>query len=66
MNTQKVKLTTEQINEQYKIAAGYFDLIQIELRYKDLINLEKVEKYIKAYKKHCFLIENPYIEMPVF
>jgi uncharacterized lipoprotein YddW (UPF0748 family) len=60
------QLNENQINEQKKFAAKYYDLIQKELSYKDLCNLTNIKYYSECYKKHMELVYNPYIEMPVF
>jgi len=65
MKTQQVKLTAEEIEEQKKYAQKYLDLINHELAYRDLVNVENVTKYTAAYKKHSEIAESGYVEMPV-
>ena len=66
MKTELKKLSENQINEQKKFAAKYFDLIQKELAYKDLCNLNNIKYYSECYKKHMELVYYPYVSLPVF
>jgi hypothetical protein len=66
MKTELKKLNENQINEQKKYAAKYYDLIQKELAHKDLCNLENIKYYSESYKKHMELVYYPYVELPVF
>ena len=65
METQLVKLSEKQIEEQKKSAKKYFDLINKELSYGDLVNLENVKSYTDSYKRHSELAKNGYVEMPI-
>ena len=57
----KYELTQTQIAEQIKFAAKYLELINKELSYKDLINLENVTSYTESYKRHCEIARNGYV-----
>jgi hypothetical protein len=61
-----VKLSTREINDQKNYAALYLALIQKELSYGDLVNLENVRIYTEAFKHHSILAADGYVlvEMP--
>ena len=61
-----VKLSAREIYEQEKCAAKYLALIQKELSYRDLVNLDNVAKYTESFKYHsglamegCVKVEMP-------
>ena len=54
MNT-TVQLSEQEISEQKQYAQKYYDLIQKELGYGDLCNLENLATYNKSYKHHSTL-----------
>ena len=56
MKTITRTLTARDLEEQKTSASMYFDLIQKELGYKDLCNIDNLNKYTEAYKKHCELL----------
>lgn len=58
-----IKLSEKEIAEQKNYAAKYNALIQKELSYKDLMNLENVAKYTKAYQYHCKLAQSGQVEI---
>lgn len=64
--TQLVRLTEKQIAEQLKYVAMYKQLLEREINYKDLANIENIKSYSKSIETHMQLVVNPYIEMPVF
>jgi hypothetical protein len=66
MKTQLIKLSEKQIAEQVQYVAKYQKLLAKEIAYKDLANSENIKTYLNAIKSHTDLIENPFIEMPVF
>lgn len=66
MTTTIYKLTESQINQQLSYVRKYQDLINKEISYKDLVNLENLKCYTDALNKHMELVKNPYIEMPCF
>lgn len=51
-------LTAEEVKEQEQAIAKYEALIQKEISMGDLMNLENVQTYAKAIKKHSSLINN--------
>lgn len=63
-----VKLSAREIIEQQKYADKYLALIQKELSYKDLVNLDNVAKYTESFKYHSGLAVDGYVkvEMPDF
>jgi len=63
-----VKLSAREITEQQKYAAKYLALIQKELSYRDLVNLDNVAKYTESFKYHSSLAIDGYVkvEMPDF
>lgn len=63
-----VKLSAREIIEQEKYAAKYLALIQKELSYRDLVNLDNVAKYTESFKYHSGLAISGYVkvEMPDF
>jgi hypothetical protein len=63
--TQLVKLTEKNIAEQLKYVAMYQKLLEREIQYKDLANLENIKKYSDSIASHMQLVVNPYIEMPI-
>jgi len=65
MKTQIVELNQEEINEQARLAKKCYDLIQKELGYSDLCNLENIAKYSKSFKYHSNLAKTGTIEMPL-
>jgi len=58
MTKQVVNLTEKEIADQVKYANKYFDLIQKELSYGNLVNLENVNNYTKAYQIHSELAKS--------
>lgn len=63
-----IKLSPREITEQKKYADKYFALIQKELSYGDLVNIENVTKYTESFKYHSGLAREGYVkvEMPDF
>ena len=57
----KVLLTAKQILEQENYAAKYYELIQKELRMKDLANIENITSYSKSFKLHSTLAHDGYV-----
>ena len=57
----KIQLTDKQLKEQKASAELYLALIQKELSYGDLVNLENVNYYTEAYKNHLTIFNNGYI-----
>ena len=64
MKQQVEKLTATEIEEQKKYAQKYLELVQKELSYGDLLNLDNVTKWTEAYKLHSQMAKNGYIMMP--
>jgi hypothetical protein len=64
--TQLVQLSEKEIEEQLKYVAMYQKLLEREIQYKDLANLENIKKYSDSIASHMKLVVNPYIEMPIF
>ena len=65
MEKQIINLTEQEINEQKIWVKKFKDLINKEISYGDLANLNKLKKYTDALQFHMNLIVNPFIEMPV-
>lgn len=63
--TQQVKLSEKEIADQKKYAQIYLDLINRELSYGDLVNIENVKSYTESYKRHSELARYGYVEMTV-
>lgn len=66
LKTQLVRLTEKEIAQQLQYVAKYQQLLDREIQYKDLANLENIKKYSDSIASHMKLVVNPYIEMPVF
>lgn len=58
-----IKLSAKEIEEQIRFAQKYYDLIQKELSYEDLVNVENVARYTKAYQSHMKLATQGYFEI---
>lgn len=65
MKTQIIALTKAQVKEQIKFAAKYKALIEKELSYGDLMNLDNINIYAKAMKAHSALAQNGCVEIPI-
>jgi len=65
MQTQIIKLTQQEIEEQLIWVKKFKDLINKEISFGDLANLNKLKKYTDALQFHMNLVVNPFIEMPV-
>lgn len=65
MKKQIIKLTEEEIKEQLVWVKKFKDLINKEVSFGDLANLNKLKKYTDALQFHMNLVVNPFIEMPV-
>jgi len=58
-----IKLNAKEIQDQKNYAKKCLDLIQRELAFGDLVNLENVASYTKSYKYHLQLAENGYVNI---
>ena len=56
----KVFLTKEEILQQEYYAAKFYELIQQELRMKDLANIDNITSYSKSFKLHSTLAHDGY------
>lgn len=65
MTTKTVKLSEKQIAEQKSYVAKYLNLINKELGYGDLCNLENLASYNKSFKYHSQLANSGVVEIPV-
>lgn len=65
MKKQIVELTTKQIIEQEKFAAKYLGLLQKEIKYGNLLNVDNVTAYATAYKLHLANANNGYVVIGV-
>ena len=66
MTTTKKQLSAKEIQNQKNYAQKYLALINKELSYGDLINLENVKSYTESYKRHSELAVLGYVEIPTF
>ena len=66
MKTQQVKLTAEDIKRLKEQKQKYSELLEKELSFGDLTDWDKVYDWWEAYQHSVNLINDPYIEMPVF
>lgn len=66
METQIVKLTPKEIQEQLDYANKYKALIEREIAMEDLVNVENVTKWTKSFKKHSQLAKSGEIVIAKF
>lgn len=66
LKTQLVRLSEKEIAQQLEYVAKYQKLLQKEINYKDLANLENIKSYSNSIANHMQLVINPYIELPIF
>lgn len=57
----KVELSEKEIEQQLKYVQKYLALIEKELSYGDLVDVENVTKYTKAVKSHSRVAKNGYV-----
>jgi len=58
-----IKLNAKEIQDQKNYAKKYLELIQRELAFGNLVNLENVASYTKSYKYHLQLAEDGYVNI---
>jgi len=51
-----IKLTEKEIEQQLKYVAKYQNLLSKEINYKDLADMENINRWIEAIKIHMNLI----------
>jgi len=64
MTTQKYYFSEKEIQDQLGYAQKYSDLIQKELSYGNLANVENMTSYSKSFQHHSQLAKQGYVEMP--
>lgn len=52
----KIKLTEKEIQQQLKYVAKYQNLLSKEINFKDLADMEKINRWIEGIKIHMNLI----------
>jgi len=57
----KIALTENEIQEQHGYSEKYLGLIEKELGYGDLVNVENVTRYTECYKNAQKLIQDPFV-----
>jgi hypothetical protein len=63
MTVKRHYLTQDEIAEQFKAANFYKSLIEKELAFNNLCNLENIQVWAKAYKHHMELISIGFVEV---
>jgi len=58
-----IKLSAKEIQDQKNYAKKDLELIQRELAFGNLVNLENVASYVKSYKYHLQLAEDGYVNI---
>ena len=61
----KVLLSEKEIANALKAAKRYLELINKELSYTDLVNVENVTYYTECYKDQHSLARNGYVLIPI-
>ena len=52
----KIKLTEKEIEQQLKYVAKYQNLLSKEINYKDLANMDNINRWMEGIKIHMSLI----------
>jgi len=62
--TTQTQISEKEIQDQLGYAQKYSDLIQKELSYGNLANVENMTSYSKSFQHHSQLAQQGYVEMP--